>query len=272
MALTVLLSVAFLATNLASFGSSPLGWVRALTVFSVNRSIELMLGVFLILGICRCLVHFDGQRCVMVRCSVFAVLLLIMLVQREPIAVLEFLVWAVLTAILLSLDHRRESRRGLSGSVASVVPGQDVKLSARSLATIITVSLSCSVALSYTLAVTDSDSRGAFEQFIRVVMGGLGRVSSEGNNDSPTTQEAASQNLIDYRSGPPLPTRTVLWRMQARVFSTRRDAQGKRVLNENNSKIIFLRTGDYRPYPFMKVLRGRRLLVGSRHLDRQLKR
>ena len=226
MGLTVVLSLAFLTTNLASFGSSLGGLLQAFITFSAGRSIELMLGVFLIFGACRCLFILSDKDALLCSLPSFAVLLLLLVVQREPGIVLDFMGWTLLTAVLLALEHRRESRRSLSGFVSSVVPGQDVKLSARSLATIMAVSFTGAVALSYTLAVNEADNRGAFEQFLRFVTSSLSRITNESNDDEAAALDVMPTNLIDYRSAPPIPTRTVLWRMKARLANEQNDARG----------------------------------------------
>ena len=232
MGLTVALSLAFLVTNLASFGSSLGGLLQAFITFSAGRSIELMLGVFLIFGACRCLFILSDKDALLCSLPSFAVLLLLLVVQREPGIVLDFMGWTVLTAILLALEHRRESRRSLSGFVSSVVPGQDVKLSARSLATIMVISFTGAVALSYTLAVKEADNRGAFEQFLRFVTSSLNRISNQENSADTAALDSAPSNLIDYRSAPPIPTRTILWRISARLSTEQTDARGHIVVGE----------------------------------------
>lgn len=221
MLVTFALSALFLAANMGGFEVFFGGILRVLLMFSAGRSVELMIGVFLIFGVARCLFILSDKDAFLCSVPSFAVLFLLIVVQREPIIVLDFIAWTLMTATLLALDQRYEARRGLSGFVRATVPGQDVKLSIRSLATILAISLSCSIALSYTLAATDSDSRSAFETFLRTVVGGLNRFTGD-QNDSSTQEQSASapQNLIDYRSGPPLPTRTILWKMRAEIWST----------------------------------------------------
>lgn len=216
--LTLGLSVAFVSSvvDLAAFGG---GLWSAMMIFSAGRSVELMIGVFLIFGVCRCLFILSDKDAFLCTLPSFAVLFLLIVVQREPIIVLDFIGWTLMTATLLALDHRQESRRGLSGFVSANAPGQDVRLSARSLATILIISLSCSIALSYTLAAGDPNNRSAFESFLRLVIGGLNSVSGDNSSNTEAATQSEPQSIIDYRSGPPLPTRTVLWKMAAQVWS-----------------------------------------------------
>jgi len=215
--LTMVLSTAFLAANTGGFSIFSGGLLNALTAFAADRTFGLAVSLVLIFGVCRCLFILTDKDALMCSVAAFIVLFVLIVVQREPGIVLDFIGWTVMTATLLALDHRHESRRGLSGFVKANVPGQDVKLSARSLATIMIVSLSCSVALSYTLAASDSNSRSAFESFLRLVVGGISNVSNDQSNANDPTTQTEPQSTIDYRSGPPLPTRTVLWKMGAEI-------------------------------------------------------
>ncbi len=213
---TFVLSAAFISATVG-FAVFSGGILRALAIFTAGRSVELMVGVFLIFGVSRCLFLLTDKDAFLCTLPSFAVLFLLIVVQREPVIVLDFIGWTLMTATLLALDHRHESRRGLSGFVTANVPGQDVKLSARSLATILVISLSCSVALSYTLAAGNPNNRSAFETFMRIIVGGLSNVSSDSGDNPDVATQTQPQSLIDYRSGPPLPTRTVLWKMGARL-------------------------------------------------------
>lgn len=228
MTLTFVLSATFVASTL---GAAVLGGgLLRLMLLSAGRSVELMVGVFLIFGVCRCLFILTDKDAFLCTLPSFAVLFLLIVVQREPTIVLYFILWTLMTATLLTLDHRHESRRGLSGFVLTNVPGQDVKLSARSLASILILSLSCSIALSYTLAAGDPNNRSAFESFMRAVVGSLSSLSGDNNSDADATSVTQTQpeTTIDYRSGPPLPTRTVIWKMRAEISPIDRSVRNRR--------------------------------------------
>ncbi len=229
--LTIALSLSFAIDIL---GNSILGGgLVRMMLMSAARSVELMVGVFLIFGVCRCLFILSDKDAFLCTLPSFAVLFLLIVVQREAAIVLYLIGWTLMTATLLALDHRHESRRGLSGFVQTSVPGQDVKLSARSLISILVLSLSCSVALSYTVAAGDPNSRSAFENFMRTVVGSLSNLSGDtGDNADAATLQTQPETTIDFRSGPPVPTRTILWKMSAEISSS--DAK-----NPNESATIF---------------------------------
>lgn len=223
LATTMLASGAYLWFSLGQM-TGGVDWksgVRSL-LENPNRGIELLIGVFLLFAVCRCLFILTDKDALLCTVPSFSVLLLLIVVQREATIVFYFLMWSLATAILLALDHRGEARYGLSATVPAVVPGQEVSLPARSLGGVIVFSLLCSAALAYGLASTGSQSRSPGENWI------IEMVSRWSNLAADSTEVSSGSSLsrrIDFSSGPPLPSRRVVWLVRAESADGKRQLQ-----------------------------------------------
>jgi hypothetical protein len=190
----------------------PSSYRRLLLQMEARQIVELLMQVFLIFAVCRCLAILDDKDAVLCTVPSFSVMLLLIVVYREPAVVTYFLLWTIVAAVLFALDHRSESRFGISGSLPPVVPGQDVTMSARSLMTIICFSLLCATILSYVLTSRDPEERGTAEGWIIALATRLGRYTTLDMPEASVNSGPESQ--IDFSTGPVLPTRTPLWQIR----------------------------------------------------------
>lgn len=185
------------------------------TTRSAGESIAILMNMFLVFAAIRSLAIINDKDAVLSAVPSFSVLLLLIVVHRGPQVVGYFLLWAIVAAILFSLDHRAESRRNLSGVVPSLVPGQDVKLSARGLATVMSVSLLCAVSISYYLSSRNPEERGMIESWI---IGMAGRMTQLALNLPDVSVNSGPERQIDFSSGPALPSRAELWAVSAVTY------------------------------------------------------
>ncbi|HEX8234677.1 MAG TPA: transglutaminase domain-containing protein [Abditibacteriaceae bacterium] len=186
------------------------------------RAIELLMGVFLIVAVCRCMFILNDKDALLCTVPSFSVLLLLSVVHREVSVLVFFVLWSVATAVLLALDHRSESRLCLSGTVPSVVPGQDIAVSTRSLCTIIGLSLACSLVLSYRVASRETSERSSAETWLFNM---VTRLNSFGMERPQSGVSGGPERTIDYTSAPALPSRAIAWRVQVREVETGRSVQ-----------------------------------------------
>jgi transglutaminase-like putative cysteine protease len=184
-----------------------------------GESIGLLMQVILIFAVSRCLAIVSDKDAVWCAIPSFSVLLLLIVVHRGPEVVAYFLLWALLAAMLFAVDHRAEARAAATGTVPSVLPGQDVLLSARGLGSVLGFSLLCAMLLSYTVSTRDPENRGVFESWIIQM---AGRMTSLALNLPEVSVSAGPERQIDFSSGPALPTNTPLWRAQAQIITTGR--------------------------------------------------
>jgi transglutaminase-like putative cysteine protease len=186
------------------------------------RAIELLMGVFLIFAVCRCMFILNDKDALLCTVPSFSVLLLLSVVHREVSVLVFFVLWSVATAVLLALDHRSESRLCLSGTVPSVVPGQDIAVSTRSLCMVIGLSLACSLALSYRVASRENNERSDAENWLLSM---VTRLNSFGMERSESGTSGGPERIIDYTSKPALPSRTIAWRVDVREVESGRSMQ-----------------------------------------------
>jgi hypothetical protein len=179
------------------------------------RAIELLMGVFLIVAVCRCMFILNDKDALLCTVPSFSVLLLLSVVHREISVLVYFVLWSIATAVLLALDHRSESRLCLSGTVPSVVPGQDISVSTRSLCTIIGLSLACSLALSYRLSSRETGERSGAENWLFAL---VSRMNSVGLERQETGMSGGPERTIDYSSLPSPPSRAILWRVERAIW------------------------------------------------------
>lgn len=179
---------------------------------SAGDSIAVLMNLFLIFAAFRSLAILNDKDAALSVVPSFSILLLLIVVHRGPAVVAYFLAWAIVTAILFLLDHREELHRDLSGVVPSLVPHQDVKLSARGLATVMGFSLACAIGISYYLSNRNPEERGVVESWI---LGMAGRMTQLALNMPDVSVNSGPERQIDYSSGPALPTRAELWTVSA---------------------------------------------------------
>lgn len=197
------------------------GW-DTLSFFAPNRYMELMISVTLIIAACRCLFILTDRDALACLVPSFSVLLLLIVLHRETSVIFYFVAWAVVTAVLLALDHRAESREGLNGCVPAITPRQAVALPARSLGGVICFSLLCAMGLSYGLASRSTDTRAPGESWIYDFISRIGFLVP----DLPDLPGGGGlERRIDFLSGPALPSRRVLWQVQATAENGRRSLQ-----------------------------------------------
>ena len=174
-----------------------------------TQTIVVLMEVFLVLSVCRCLAIINDKDAVLCTVPSFSVLLLLIVVHKGPEVVVYFLLWATAAALLLALDQRAEARRGIAARVPPVVPNQEIKLSSRSLAGVMAFSLTCAIVLSY--SVTQDEDQDNDNWVTRLFV----RLNAIGGEVQDMSVNSGPERQIDFNSGPPLPTRTALWRVNA---------------------------------------------------------
>ncbi len=184
--------------------------------------IELIVSVTLIIAACRCLFILTDRDALACLVPSFSVLLLLIVLHRETSVIFYFVAWALVTAVLLALDHRAESRHGLTGCVPAITPGQAVALPARSLGGVICFSLLCAMGLSYGLASRSTDSSAPGESWIYDLVSRIGFLVP----DLPDLPGGGGlERRIDFASGPALPSRRKLWGVRATAVKEGRSLQ-----------------------------------------------
>ena len=179
-------------------------------------SIAILMTMFLLFAAIRSLAIINDKDAVLSAVPSFSVLLLLIVVHRGPAVVVYFLLWSVVAATLFALDHRQESRQHLSGTIPSLEPGQDIKLSARGLASTMGFSLACAIAISYYVSSRDANDRGIVEAWI---LGMAGRVTKMALNIPDVSVNSGPERQINFSSGPALPTQAELWKVQAFTYN-----------------------------------------------------
>ena len=182
---------------------------------SAGNSITTLMNLFLIFAAVRSLAIINDKDAVLSAVPSFSVLLLLIVIDRGPAVVAYFLLWALVSAVLFALDHRQESRYAISGIIPSLEPGQDIRLSARGLATTMGFSLLCAMAISYYASSRDPEERGTLEAW---VLGLAGRITQLALNIPDVSVNSGPERQIDFSSGPALPTRAELWSVAAANF------------------------------------------------------
>jgi transglutaminase-like putative cysteine protease len=185
---------------------------RFLLQSSAAHIISLLMEVFLVFAACRSLIILSDKDAVLCTVPSFSVLLLLIVVHKGSEVVVYFLLWAIASAILLALDHRSDLRHTTVAYVPSPLPGQEAKLSARGLASVMSFSLLCAVVLSYTISGRDPEQRGAAEGWVTNL---ASRLTQLALNLPDVSVNSGPERQIDFSSGPALPTRTRLWQMEA---------------------------------------------------------
>lgn len=183
-----------------------------LITYGATEAVQLLMEVFLIFAVCRSLAILNDKDAVLCAVPSFSVLLLLIVVRREGPVVAYFLLWTIVSAVLFALDHRWEARQNASGYVPSVIPNQEVFLSARGLATVMGISLVFSISISYTLSSRNPDERAAAEGWVIAL---ASRLTQFALNLPEVSVNNGPERQIDFTSGPALPTRAILWSVRA---------------------------------------------------------
>ncbi len=199
-------SLSDLFAILSSGGGTQAFWVR----FGASDSLLLLMQVFLLFSAFRSFALISDKDATLATVPSFSVLLLLIPVHKGIEVVLYFLVWTLTATALFALDHRSELARGVDGRVPAALPGQDVRLAARGLASVMASALVAAFALSYFLTSRDADSRSSTQNAITGLAGRLAQFALQSSPDQGGS--AGPERQIDFSSGPTLPSKTLLWK------------------------------------------------------------
>lgn len=199
-------SLSDLVAIVMSGGASQGFWLR----FGAGESLSLLMQVFLLFAAFRSFALISDKDATLATVPSFSVLLLLIPVHHGIEVVVYFLIWTLGATTLFALDHRSELARSVDGRVPASLPGQDVRLAARGLATVLAAAMVAAFALSYFLTSRNADDRSKTESAISNLAGRLVQfalqTSSESTGGGPERQ-------IDFSSGPALPSRALLWQV-----------------------------------------------------------
>ena len=173
-------------------------------------TVKLLMQGFLIFGVCRCLAILNDKDAVLCTVPSFSVLLLLIVIDKTAAVVAFFALWAVASAILLSLDFRSDTRAACSASVPGLAPNQELKLSGRALATVLGFSLSGAGVLSYGLA--EDEGAQPEDSWVSNLAARLNAFAMDLPDSSGSS---GPERQIDFSSLPPTPSRTRLWSVSA---------------------------------------------------------
>lgn len=186
-----------------------------------DDAILLVLQVIALIMVCRCLVVITDKDAVLCTVPAFCILVLLIVVERQPGVVAFFVLWAALAAVLFALDQRQEVARHASAFVPALLPGQNTVLSARTLGGMMGFSLLCAAVLSYTVT-SRIENRSAAESWISSLAMQLTQFATA---LPEVSVNAGPERQIDFTSGPPLPTKSPLWLISARDVTTGKSVQ-----------------------------------------------
>ncbi|RYX84851.1 hypothetical protein EON83_07870 [bacterium] len=185
-------------------------WLR----FGAEGSLGLLMQVFLLFAAFRSFALISDKDATLATVPSFSVLLLLIPVHKGIEVVLYFLMWTLSATTLFALDHRAELNEGADGRIAAPIPGQDVRLAARGLATVLGAALVAAFSLSALLTSRNTDDRSATES---AITGLAGRLAQFAMSSSDSTLSGGPERQIDFTSGPSLPSRALLWRVRVRT-------------------------------------------------------
>ncbi len=181
-----------------------------------DAAIILVLQVIALIMVCRCLVVVTDKDAVLCTVPAFCILVLLIVIERQPGVVLFFVLWAALAAVLFALDQRQEVARHASAFVPTLLPGQNTALSARTLGGVMAFSLLCAAILSFTMT-SRIENRSAAEGWVSSLAMQLTQFAAA---LPEVSANAGPERQIDFTSGPPLPTKSPLWAISARDVRT----------------------------------------------------
>lgn len=200
MAATLIVSALLLAPSL------PPDLSRLFDISFATQTVKLLMQGFLIFGVCRCLAILNDKDAVLCTVPSFSVLLLLIVIDKTPTVVAFFALWAIASAVLLSLDFRSDIRAACSATVPGLAPNQELKLSGRALAIVLGFSLSGAGVLSYSLS-GDEGAR-AEDNWVSTL---ASRINSFAMDLPEASGSSGPERQIDFASLPPSPMRTRLW-------------------------------------------------------------
>ena len=188
-------------------------------IFAPERFAALLMQAFLLFAAFRSFALISDKDATLCTVPSFSVLLLLIPVHKGIEVVFYFLAWTIMAAVLFALDHRSELRAESTARVPPALPGQDVRLGARSLASILGLSLLGATAISFFLASRDVAERSNAEVAVADLAARLTRfalgIPEISTNNGPERQ-------IDFSNSPTLPTRAELWQVSARAVGGQR--------------------------------------------------
>lgn len=217
-ALTVMTSAAasalLLRVPLRNISAALQGGLSETTLSSMSASepMLLLIQLFLVFAAFRSFSIISDKDATLTTVPSFSVLLLLIPVYPNIEVVCYFLVWTLVATMLFALDHRSEVYAQVTATVPAPAPGQEVKLAARSLAGVLTFSLTVAVALSGLLTARDPREGSSSDSAIALLAGRLTSLALQSQDNSATN---GPERQIDFSAGTSLPTRAPLWSTRA---------------------------------------------------------
>ncbi len=205
-----LISMSDLLGLMLSGAASQSFWLR----FGAEGSLALLMQVFLIFAAFRSFALISDKDATLATVPSFSVLLLLIPVHKGIEVVLYFLIWTLAATTLFALDHRAELNDGADGRILAPIPGQDVRLAARGLATVVGSALIAAFSLSALLTSRNADDRSATES---AITGLAGRLAQFAMSSPDSSLSGGPERQIDFSSGPSLPSRALLWQVRVRT-------------------------------------------------------
>jgi hypothetical protein len=145
--------------------------------YGVADSIKVLMELFLIFSTFRAVAVINDKEAVLSAVPSFSALLLLMVIHRGPQVVFYFALWTVMASILFALDHRAESANNVHGRISAIKAGQEARLSARSLATVLGFSLVISMSIAYVLSSRNPDDRSQLERWMMGMASGMTKLA-----------------------------------------------------------------------------------------------
>ncbi len=180
--------------------------------FGGGEPIQALMELFLLFAAFRSFALISDKDATLTTVPSFSVLLLLIPIQKGIEVVVYFVAWTFVAATLFALDHRSEVRANVSAIVPSIVEGQDVRLGARALATILGVSLVVAIAISLFLASRDPADRSATETAVTSL---ATRLTNLALSLPDVSVNSGPERQIDFKSSVSLPSRAPLWQVEA---------------------------------------------------------
>jgi hypothetical protein len=179
---------------------------RLLELSSMTQTVSLLMQMFLVFGVCRCLAILNAKDAVLCTVPSFSVLLLLIVIHKGPEVVAFFALWAIASSILLCLDFRSDVRHACSAAVPPFKPNQELKLSGRGLATVLGFSLSSAAGLAYALG--GEDAARPEDSWVTALASRLNGFALE---QAEVSVNGGPERQIDFSTPPPLPSRKSVW-------------------------------------------------------------
>ncbi len=192
--------------------------VDFLTRFGNGEPVGALMQLFLIFAAFRSFAIISDKDATLTTVPSFSVLLLMIPLHQGIEVVLYFIVWTFVAATLFALDQRAEVRIGVSATVPAIVAGQDVRLGARSLATILCTSLLAALGVSFFLASRNPEDRSTTETAVTAL---ATRLTNLALTLPEVSVNSGPERQIDFKNGPNLPSRAPLWRVEGMTFNQR---------------------------------------------------